>query len=46
MNKIEKAVAMILDLIEAGWEFPDALMKACSKFNVDSKKVIDVYDSL
>lgn len=49
MNKNEelgKALNLMIAIIDAGGEFPDACFKAASRFNCDYELLADAYDDM
>lgn len=45
-NAVERASEYMLELIQAGAEFPDAAWKAAQRFNVQQHHIEDNYDDL
>jgi len=43
-DRLELAFAELIRLIESGWEFPDAKMSVCARFNVTSDFITAAYD--
>lgn len=44
MSRTDKALATLVKLIEAGWEFPDAVCKAAREHKVSVNKLTIAYD--
>ena len=42
---MEQAYLYLVHLIDCGYEFPDALWKATSRFKVDSTELTEMYDN-
>ncbi len=43
-ERTQAALAYLLELIERGWEYPDAHSKASVKFGVNPSSLRDAYD--
>jgi hypothetical protein len=44
MSKLDKALSQLNDLIDSGWEFPDACHKVAVRHHVDYYKLVRAYD--
>lgn len=46
MSQLQKALNMLLDLLDCGWEFPDASAKAAQNYHVKMDDLRAEYDNL
>lgn len=46
MNQLQKALNMLLALMDCGWEFPDASAKAAQNYHVKMEDLRAEYDNL
>lgn len=44
MDNLSKALAMLENKLEDGWEWPDAHSRACAVFEVDGDELSEEYD--
>lgn len=45
-NAVERATEYMLELIQAGVDFPDAAWKAAKRFNVEQHHIEESYDAM